>query len=181
MRHSLLAILEQGSCYGFQLRLEFEKRTGSPVNVGQVYSTLDRLERDGLATKDEPDDTGHVYWRITAAGSAVSRSWLAEPIPPATARDELAVKMALALSLPGADAAALVAAQRSMTSAALDAYRLEEPADLARQLVVASLTYAAEAELLWLDRCVELLAIAVPYGLDAAPPKRGRPRALAAG
>ena len=179
MRHSLLAILEQGSCYGFQLRLEFEKRTGSAVNVGQVYSTLDRLERDGLATKDAPDDTGHVYWRITTAGSAVAHSWLAEPIPPTTTRDELAVKMALALTLPGADAAALIAAQRGVTSTALDADRLEEPADLAGQLVVASRIYAAEAELLWLDRCAELLVVAVPYGLDPAAPKRGRPRALA--
>ena len=35
----LLALLEQGPMYGYQLRAEFERRTGStwPLKVGQVY------------------------------------------------------------------------------------------------------------------------------------------------
>ncbi len=52
VRHSLLALLEEGPRYGYQLRSEFEHRTAAawPLNVGQVYSTLARLERDGLVT-----------------------------------------------------------------------------------------------------------------------------------
>ena len=47
VRQSLLAILDQGSCYGYQLRTEYERRTGAPtLNVGQIYTTLERLERD---------------------------------------------------------------------------------------------------------------------------------------
>ena len=52
VRHALLALLSEGPKYGLQLRQEFEARTGEvwPLNVGQVYTTLQRLERDGLVT-----------------------------------------------------------------------------------------------------------------------------------
>jgi DNA-binding PadR family transcriptional regulator len=48
VRHALLALLSEGPKYGLQLREEFEARTGEvwPLNVGQVYTTLQRLERD---------------------------------------------------------------------------------------------------------------------------------------
>lgn len=174
IRHSLLAILDQGACYGYQLRLEFERRTGVPVNVGQVYTTLDRLERDGLATKAATDDAGHVYYAITAEGSAEARTWLGSPTE-RPARDELATKLALAVTLPGADAASLIAAQRALTTAALDGYRTEPGATLARQLMIESLAFAAEAELRWLARCDDLLTDARPFGLDAELPRRGRP------
>ena len=79
VRQSLLAILGQGPCYGYQLRAEFDRRTGStwPLNVGQIYNTLDRLERDGLVRKGETDGHGHVYYEITDAGSAEVETWLA--------------------------------------------------------------------------------------------------------
>ena len=72
VRQSLLAILAQGPCYGYQLRSEFERRTGSSsaLNVGQIYSTLERLERDGLVLRGTADADGHIYWQITDAGRA---------------------------------------------------------------------------------------------------------------
>lgn len=178
IRQSLLAILEQQPCYGYQLRLEFERRTGGtwPLNVGQVYTTLDRLERDGLATKGVTDAEGHVYYEITAAGRAEARGWLETPVDrPLAARDELAIKLALAITLPGADAAAIVEAQRQATTAALARYRAEPNGTPARQLVVDSLVFAAEAELAWLDHCEARLGEALPFGVDAEPVKRGRP------
>src|SRR5579862_6222018 len=53
VRHALLALLSEGPKYGLQLREEFEANTGQvwPLNVGQVYTTLQRLERDGLVMK----------------------------------------------------------------------------------------------------------------------------------
>ena len=115
VRQSLLAILDQGPCYGYQLRHEFDRRTGStwPLNVGQIYNTLERLERDGLVQRGEADDHGHVYWRITPAGSAEAARWLTTPVlrAPAT-REELAVKLAVAATLPGVDAAAILRSQR---------------------------------------------------------------------
>ena len=178
IRQSLLAILELGPCYGYQLRLEFERRTAarSPLNVGQVYATLERLERDGLVVKHEPDEAGHVYYAITDEGRAAARAWLADPVP-APARDELAAKLALSLTLPGADPALLIAAQRALATASLA--RADEHATLAERLVADAHRFAAEAELLWLDSCERLLAEASPYGLEAEPPRRGRPAAVA--
>ena len=71
VRHALLALLSEGPKYGLQLREEFEARTGEvwPLNVGQVYTTLQRLERDGLVESDgEPDEGPQKGFRITAAG-----------------------------------------------------------------------------------------------------------------
>ena len=77
VRQSLLAILDRGACYGSQLRAEYERRTGVRVNVGQVYTTLERLERDGLIESIGVDDEAHVLWQPTAAGRDDARSWLA--------------------------------------------------------------------------------------------------------
>ena len=104
VRHSLLAILDQGPCYGYQLRTEFERRTGSTssLNVGQIYNTLDRLERDGLVAKGSPDAQGHVFYQITDAGSLEVSAWLTSPVErERRTRDELAIKISVAATLPG--------------------------------------------------------------------------------
>jgi len=63
VRHALLALLSEGPKYGLQLRHEFEERTGEvwPLNVGQVYTTLQRLERDGLVESDDDAAEGEEY------------------------------------------------------------------------------------------------------------------------
>ena len=103
IRNGLLALLEQGPMYGYQLRTEFERRTGAtwPLNIGQVYTTLARLERDGLVERGRaPRTTGRrVVYRITPAGPRRRGAWFATPVardPPP--RDELAIKLALALT-----------------------------------------------------------------------------------
>ena len=70
IRQAMLALLEEQPMYGYQLRTEFERRTGStwPLNVGQVYTTLSRLERDGLVEGTGSDDEGHLMYRVTAPG-----------------------------------------------------------------------------------------------------------------
>lgn len=166
VKHALLALLEQQPMYGYQLRVEFEQRTGTtwPLNVGQVYTTLTRLERDGLAEAEGEDAEGHVVYRITDAGRTEVATWFTTPVartqPP---RDELAIKLALAVTVPGVDVGTVIQQQRSATMAALQDYtRLKrqagassaaEPADLAWSLVLDSLVFAAEAEIRWLDHC----------------------------
>ena len=197
VRQSLLAILDQGPCYGYQLRAEFDRRTGStwPLNVGQIYNTLDRLERDGLVTKTDTDDQGHVYYAITDAGSAEVSDWLGSPIARSAgaARDELAIKLAIAATLPGVDIEHVVQVQRSASLGTLqDLTRAkrtaEDPAnaeDLAGLLVLDSLIFAAEAEVRWLDhvegRLRRAAAAGVPSALPLATevPKRGRPAKVA--
>ena len=129
VRQSLLAILDQGPCYGYQLRTEFDRRTGStwPLNVGQIYNTLDRLERDGLVTKGDVDAQGHVYWQITDAGTAEVRDWWDSPVErSAGSRDELAIKLAVAATLPGVDVAGVIQSQRAASTARLTALQAAE-------------------------------------------------------
>ncbi|MCU1439516.1 MAG: transcriptional regulator [Rhodoglobus sp.] len=174
IRLSLLAILDQGQCYGNQLRLEFERRTGGmrAVNVGQVYQTLERLERDRLAARIQPDGAGYTYFRITPAGAAEVRRWFSTPTSE-TARADLAMKVVLAMTLPGVDAAAVIELERTFARGTIARQDSAESSE--RRLIVESLVLAAEAEVRWLDRCDEQLASEHPYGLATEPPKRGRP------
>lgn len=164
VKHSLLALLEQGPMYGYQLRAEFEQRTGAtwPLNVGQVYTTLSRLERDGLVEVDGEDGEGHVVYRVTAAGREEVATWFTTPVPRTQPpRDELAIKLALAVTVNGVDVGTVIQQQRSATMAALQDYtRLkrqgeshDDPSALAWGLVLDSLVFAAEAEIRWLDHC----------------------------
>ncbi|MGF3055799.1 helix-turn-helix transcriptional regulator [Microbacterium sp. YY-01] len=196
VRQSLLAILDQGPCYGYQLRSEFDRRTGSvwPLNVGQIYNTLERLERDGLVTRGDTDEHGHVYWRITPAGSTDVRQWLTTPRPhERSTRDELAIKIAMATTLPGVDVTEIIRTQRHASLhhvRALQALRHPDaeadptPEAVASALITEAKICAAEAEVRFLDRIAERLQQLPDHtaglALSAERPKRGRPTKAAA-
>ncbi|WP_144877246.1 PadR family transcriptional regulator [Microbacterium sp. 1.5R] len=189
VRQSLLAILAQGPCYGYQLRHEFVRRTGSvwPLNVGQIYNTLERLERDGLVRRDGADAQGHVYWEITSPGLAEVDLWLSRAVERTLApRDEVAIKIALAATLPGADAAAVIDEERAAAEGRLAELRMMRasrdeagPEGLAHSLVLDSLIFSAEAESQWLEHARTRLGEHPDHGLalalDVDRPKRGRP------
>jgi len=192
VRQSLLAILNQGPCYGYQLRAEFDRRTGStwPLNVGQIYNTLDRLERDGLVQKADIDADGQNYVEITDAGRAEVAAWLGSPVVRTMAtRDELAIKLAIAVTLPGVDISRVIQVQRTATMRTLQELTRtknttadpESSEELAWLLVVDSLIFAAEAEARWLDHSENRLTraraagFAEPLPLNTEVPKRGRP------
>jgi len=165
IRHGLLALLQQGPMYGYQLRAEFEERTGAtwPLNVGQVYTTLARLERDGLVAPDGEDAEGHVFYVLTGEGRVEADAWWSTPVRrEGRPRDELAIKLALAITVPGVDVVGVVQAQRTDTMRALQEYtRLKTSAgedDLAWLLVIDSMIFQAEAEIRWLDHCEGRLA-----------------------
>ena len=185
IRHGLLALLEPGPRYGCQLRTEFESRTGStwPLNVGQVYTTLGRLERDGLVVPDGADEAGHALYAITEAGREELRRWYATPVdrvhPP---RNELAIKLAMAVGSPDIDIRAVIQAQRHHTVKALQDYtRLKAQAladtgdgggqDIGWLLVLEQLIFQAEAEARWLDHCEARL---VRHAATAAATRPGR-------
>ena len=182
VRQSLLALLDLQPMYGYQLRTEFETRTGAtwPLNIGQVYSTLARLERDGLVVIEDADEQGHTTYAITDAGREEVRQWFVTPVPRTTPpRDELAIKLALAVSVPGVDVRAVVQTQRTSTVSALQDYtRLKhragdgagaEPGELAWLLVLDALVFQAEAEVRWLDHCEARLARASRARAAARP------------
>ncbi|MBO2463122.1 PadR family transcriptional regulator [Actinomadura violacea] len=181
IRHGLLALLSQGPRYGYQLRAEFEASTGSswPLNIGQVYSTLSRLERDDLVTRVGADDEGRFVYRITAAGRDDVLAWFATPVARADRpRDELAIKLAMAVTTPGVDVRQVVQAQRTATLRTLqDLTRVKaaapaEPSDQgdrAWRLVLESMIFQAEAEVRWLDHCEAFAVRTAPAAPPGAP------------
>ncbi len=182
VRFGLLTLLEREPMYGYQLRQEFEASTGStwPLNVGQVYTTLGRLERDGLVEVTDAGDESQRVYSISDTGRAEVRNWFSTPVrhssPP---RDELAIKLALAVSTPGVDVRAVIQTQRTATVRSLQEYtRAREAAsdDLSWLLVADSLIFAAEAEIRWLDHCESRVARHRPTGSAAATQPAGEPQ-----
>jgi DNA-binding PadR family transcriptional regulator len=159
VRHALLALLSEGPKYGLQLRQEFEARTGEvwPLNVGQVYTTLQRLERDGLVESDDGETDGpQKHFRITTAGRDELIEWLRTPPDAATPpRDELVIKVLVALSVPGVDVAELLQVHRRHLVETMQRYtRLKGDAaehDVGLALVVDAELFRIEAAVRWLD------------------------------
>jgi len=164
VRHGILALLQRGPMYGYQLRVEFEAATGAtwPLNIGQVYTTLSRLERDGLVephATDQSDGDGKLTYQITGAGRDELGRWFVTPLDHrGRPRDELAIKLAMAITTPGVDVRRIVQAQRTATLRTLRELtrlktRADEHADVAWLLVNESMIFQAEAEARWLDHC----------------------------
>nr|WP_239536863.1 PadR family transcriptional regulator [Arthrobacter roseus] len=160
----MLALLQEQPRYGYQLRAEFEQRTGStwPLNIGQVYTTLDRLERDSMVIRDGDDGEGHVMYRLTDTGGEEVGNWFSHPVAMANPpRNELAIKLALAVTLPSVDVGGVIQAQRvssmrslqDYTKAKRDTSTHNRPEDTAWLLVLDSLIFSTEAEIRWLDHC----------------------------
>ncbi|MCB8902464.1 MULTISPECIES: PadR family transcriptional regulator [unclassified Streptomyces] len=202
IRHGLLALLERGPRYGSQLRTEFESRTGStwPLNVGQVYTTLNRLERDGMVAQGGEDAAGHALYAITDSGRAELRTWFEKPVDRTSpARDELAIKLAMAVGASGVDIRDVIQSQRRHTVKAMQDYtRLKAQAlvaverggarerdDVAWLLVLEQLIFQTEAEARWLDHCesrlIRLSATAANTGSTTATTAGGTTRAAVGG
>src|SRR5947208_1477763 len=158
VRYALLALLSEAPKYGIQLRQEFEARTGEvwPLNIGQVYTTLQRLERDGLADSDDSEMDGlQKGFRITDAGQRELEDWLRTPpdtaVPP---RDELVIKVLVALGVPGVDVPELLQVHRRRLVEMMQRYtRLKEDAldDVGVALVVDAEIFRLDALIRWLD------------------------------
>jgi DNA-binding PadR family transcriptional regulator len=159
VRHALLALLSEGPKYGLQLREEFEARTGEvwPLNVGQVYTTLQRLERDGLVESDGAADDGpQKGFKITADGEAELAEWLRTPpdlaSPP---RDELVMKVLVAVRVPGIDVREVIQSHRRYLVELMQQWtrikEAEADSDLSLALVVDSELFRLDAVIRWLD------------------------------
>ena len=175
VRHALLALLSEGPKIGLRLREEFEQRTGDvwPLNVGQVYTTLQRLERDGLIESNASDDDGQQKdYRITEDGRHEVDVWLRTPpaaIPP---RDELVIKVLVAIGVPGVDLPAVLQSHRRRLVELMQTYtRLKEDAtdDVRIALVVDAELFRLDALLRWLDAADVHIRAMADDARNAAP------------
>lgn len=158
VRHALLALLSEGPKYGLQLRQEFEARTGEvwPLNVGQVYTTLQRLERDGMVATHGDGDGAQKAYRITAPGTDELNLWLGSPPSDGTPpRDELVIKVLVAIQVPGVDVHSVIQVHRRHLIETMQRYTTIKataaPADVGLALVVDAELFRIEATVRWLD------------------------------
>jgi DNA-binding PadR family transcriptional regulator len=157
VRHAMLALLSEGPKYGLQLRQDFEARTGEvwPLNVGQVYTTLQRLERDGLVGSDGSDDGPQKRYAITGDGTDELTRWLRTPpdlsSPP---RDELVIKVLVALRVAGIDEHEVIQVHRRYLIEVMQQWtKLKDGADddIGFALVVDAELFRLDSVVRWLD------------------------------
>jgi len=159
IKYALLSLLDHQPHHGYQLKTAVEDWLGQswPLNIGQVYTTLARLERDGLIAAGEVDAQGRQTYQITPAGRAALADWFATPVArDGLVRDELLVKLVAAVAAGDGTALEVIRGQRTATLQLLQQHtrhkaQAERQGDLPR-LVVADLIIAqAEAEVAWLE------------------------------
>jgi DNA-binding PadR family transcriptional regulator len=186
VRHALLALLSEGPKYGLQLREEFEANTGQvwPLNVGQFYTTLQRLERDGLvaalADTEELEPGPQKAYRITEAGAGELAHWLRVPpdlsTPP---RDDLVMKVLIAVRVPGTDISEVIQAHRRYLIQLMQEWtRLKDDDngnDVAFALVVDSELFRLDSVVRWLDAAEARLRRALADGWNPGLPPAIRP------
>lgn len=182
IRHALLALLTEAPKYGLQLRQEFEARTGEvwPLNVGQVYTTLQRLEREGHVESDDGGrDGAQRRYRITAAGASELDGWLrTPPVAGPPPRDELVIKVQVAMRMPSVDVHEILQVHRRRIVEEMQRYTHLKadaaPEDVGLGLVVDAELFRLEAVVRWLDAADNRLrrrpAPPPPSGGVARPP-----------
>ena len=187
-RNGVLALLTSQDRNGYELKKELEERTGSlwELNVGQVYTTLSRLERDGLVAETGGGAEGsgsqdQRLYKLTDAGRREVDDWFARPrTRPAPDRDELVIKLTLAASLDGVDLVGVIDAQQVATTEELQRYTRQKasaaPGDLARMFALDAVIAQIDGELRWLEQCRQRHDALRPRSAPEGSRKQGRKR-----
>ena len=165
MRYPVLASLAAAPAHGYEIKRGLEERFGSavaPLNIGQVYTSLQRLQRDALVEDEEAREGGRdrrVY-RLTDAGRGALEEWVGTASGPTRLRDDFFMKLVFAREIGLAEPAELIARQRARYLGALrdlENVLAAGDADTTTALVVEGAALHLEADLKWLDRCDAVL------------------------
>jgi DNA-binding PadR family transcriptional regulator len=157
--------------HGYELKAAYEEElVPSPdtqLNYGQVYTTLERLARDGLvehekvSQSERPDKKVYV---LTEKGRQQLHDWFAKPAPlDLDLRNETFLKLMLALRLRGFDPLTVLAGERRSAFARLHevtqarAEAIREPASIQMILLLDLAMLRLDAFVKWLDRCEEAM------------------------
>jgi DNA-binding PadR family transcriptional regulator len=169
VRFLFLALLGAGRAHGYDLKRAYDAQFGAiwgPLNIGQVYTTMARLERDGFVTHttvaqgDRPDKK---VYEITAAGRAALDAWMGEADDVPAVKSDFVLKL-VAARLTGGDPGPILARQRQRYLQSLrDLDALAAPdggpanGDGVHALLVEGAALHLDAELRWLDLCEQRL------------------------
>ncbi|HKD74560.1 MAG TPA: PadR family transcriptional regulator [Ktedonobacterales bacterium] len=175
LKFGILGLLTEEPLHGYEVKSRFESMLGGTweVNIGQIYSTLQRLERDGLVEAvGERGDRGKLAYRLTEPGNRELEHWLAEPeSEPQLLREDLFVKLLLLYRLGNQHLQELLLRQRRVFL-----QRLRDLADLERRartdgrddlvLLAKGAAIHTEADIKWLDLCLEELGPMPPPSIN---------------
>jgi DNA-binding PadR family transcriptional regulator len=165
VRLPLLALLAKGPAHGYELKQSLEKLFGAAYpqpNVGQIYVTLGRLEKSGLITGRDVNQSGRPNKRIfelTEAGHEAVAAWFEETSSEPRVRDEFFVKLALAPETGMGDPIGLINRQRrhylNLVRALNRLAAAEDQDNRVSQLLIEGALLHLQADLDWLERCQE--------------------------
>jgi DNA-binding PadR family transcriptional regulator len=166
LKFALLGLLHRQPRHGYDLKHAFERLVGGTwmVNIGQIYTTLARLERDGFVQSElveqDPRPDRKVF-SLTDAGEKELRRWLERPAEePIRLKDELFLKV-LVSDLAGEDITDLVWSQRQRyldSLADLTELQTRPGVEQPTLLLLEGAILHLQADLAWLDRCEDVLA-----------------------
>jgi DNA-binding PadR family transcriptional regulator len=165
MRMPLLALLAKEPAHGYELKARLEKVFGEAYpspNIGQIYVTLQRLERDGLVCSQDVVQTTRPNKRVyelTDAGREAVLTWMDRPSDGPRVRDDFFMKLALSENAGAADRLGLINHQRRHYLSQMRALN-ELVADgdgPIPQLLIEGAMLHLQADLDWLQRCQEEL------------------------
>jgi DNA-binding PadR family transcriptional regulator len=172
VKEGLLCLLARGDAHGYELKTELEETSGHTwqINIGQIYTTLQRLERDGLVRSSAATEEGRIIYSLTEEGRHAAATWMSRPVDLAVAgRDEISLKILMAMRSGVEDPRRVIEIQRGATMGLLQDYTTlkaaEDSNDLAWLLHLDRLIFSAEAELRWLDRVEDRLETLPPAAL----------------
>ena len=168
MRSLFLALLADASRYGYEIKQALEQEFGEllpALNAGQIYSTLARLERDGLVVGEsiEGDNRRKRVYELTEAGRAALAGWIEAPVPGTRLKDEFFMKLVILASAGLAEPKALIAGQRReylQSLRDLDATLTANGNRPAAELLVEGAVLHLKADLEWLDLIEQRLPMA---------------------
>jgi len=162
VREVLLALLAREASHGYQLRARLALALGPlarALNDGQVYVTLNRLEKAGLVTSErvgQADRPDRRVYELTPAGHDQVTEWLEDTSWPKPAPAEFHLKLVAAAAAGLADPVAIVDQQRRALLTALgQAQRaaLAEPNGSVAALLLEGVVLRLQADLRWLEAC----------------------------
>ncbi len=165
MKNIILALLAEKPAHGYELKQAYDDLFGAiqaPLNAGQIYTTLGRLEKDGLVEQyevvEQNDRPNKKMYQITVDGIQHVTAWLVETVQGPYLKDEFFSKMMLAYQTGIMDAHELIRRQRQTYLQNLKqlnemALQCQNSADKTSYLLIEGAIYHVEADLKWLDVC----------------------------
>jgi len=168
MKNLFLALLSKQPTHGYDLLQTYEELFSTvlpPLNAGQIYTTLSRLERDGLVRKYAVEQVGKpdkLIYELTGAGQQVLSEWFAAPITGPRIKDNFFIKLISAHMSGLADAQALIDSQRRQYLQNLHdlnnmVLQKEISDDPNKFLLIQGAILHLKADIAWLDLCEEEL------------------------